>query len=461
MPSPPEECEFLSLRPLGLRFCDIEGCCRFFRAGAEGREAVSSKMKRSIAMTRIAGLGLTVLFAVAVPLVAASKAIRFGKLWDGHQVIRDAVVLVDGERILSVVPRGKVPAGAEVTDLRRYTGIPGLIDSHTHITYYWDGKPGTKPRPQPPRHTAVTVFLAQQNARKALEAGVTTVRDLNAGGAADIDMRDLINMGAMIGPRMFVSGTGLASYANRKDVSDPIAEAIRQTKAVLDGGADWVKIFASTGSFDNVTGDQTVGYEQMKAIIDSAHAAGHKVAVHSYGPAAARDAIRAGADTLEHATDLDDETIAQMVEKKIWYVPTIDHNQYYFENAEVYQFPAGAKENLASYVQRNYDTARRAYQAGARLLAGSDAVYNGWGLNMRELTWFVKMGMTNQQALETATVLPAEMLGMEKNLGSIAPGYFADLVAVEGDPLEDIQAVLNGVRWVMKAGQVMVDKTHR
>ncbi len=378
-------------------------------------------------LLRIAIFIPAVVLAVSLNTAAATKAIKLGRLWDGHRVATDAVVIVENDKV---------------------------------HTYYWNGVPGTTPLRQPPRHVAVTVFLAQENAKRTLEAGVTAVRDLNASGGADIAMRDLISLGAMIGPRMFVSGAGLRSYANRPGVTDPVEEAAKQAKAVLDGGADWVKVFASTGSYDNVTGDQTVSYQEMKAIVDTAHAAGRKVAIHSYGPAGARDAIRAGCDTLEHATGMDDDTIAEMVRKKIWYVPTIDHNQYYLENADdVYKFPAGAKENLSNYIQRNFETAKKAYRAGARMLIGSDAVYNGFGLNMRELAWFVKLGMTNQQALEAATVLPAEMLGMETRLGSIAPGYFADIVAVEGNPLADIQVAVTNVRWVMKGGAVVVDKT--
>ena len=399
------------------------------------------------------------LLALSLNAAAATRAIKFGKLWDGHGVIANAVVIVENDKVQSVSANGGVPPGVEIIDLSRYTGIPGMIDAHTHITYYWNSAAGTTPLRQPKRHVAVTVFLAQENARKTLEAGVTSVRDLNGSGGADIDMRDLINMGAMVGPRMFVSGQGLQSYARRPGVTDPLAEAAKQTKAVLDGGADWVKVFGSTGGFDNVTGDQTVSYDEMKAIVDTAHAAGHKVAIHSYGPSGARDAIRAGGDTLEHATDMDDDTIAELTRKKIWYVPTIDHNRYYVENAdEVYKFPAGAKDNLNNYIQRNFETARKAFKAGARLLVGSDAVFNGFGMNMRELTWFVKLGMTNEQALQSATVLPAEMLGMEKSLGAIAPGYFADIVALEGDPLADIQVAVKNVRWVMKNGAVVVDK---
>ena len=399
--------------------------------------------------------------ALAGSSAAAVKAVRFGKLWDGHKVIANAVVVVDGDKVQSVTENGKVPAGAEVVDLRRYTGLPGFIDAHTHVTYYWGGEPDTTPRRQPQRHVAATVYLSQANAKKALESGTTTLRDLNAAGGADIAMRDLINMGAMVGPRMFVSSGGLRSYKGRPGVTDPIAEAVKQTKAVIEAGADWVKVFGSQGGFDNVTMDQTVSYEEMKTIVDTAHGLNHKVAIHSYGPDGARDAIRAGTDSLEHATDMDDATIAELVRKKIYYVPTIDHNQYYFENADdVYKFPPEAKGNLRNYIDRNYATAKKVFAAGGagRMVVGSDAVYNGFGLNMRELTWFVKMGMTNEQALATATTIPAEMLGMEKSLGSVAPGFFADIVAVEGDPLKDINVAVKNVRWVMKGGAVVVDK---
>ncbi len=403
---------------------------------------------------------LVLSLAACLDAAAATKAIKFGKLWDGHQVIANAVVIVDDDKIRSVTANGAIPAGVQSIDLSSFTGIPGMIDMHTHVTYYWSGEPGTTPRHQKRQHVAVTVVLSQRNGMKALEAGVTTLRDLNAAGGADIDLRDLINMGALIGPRLFVAGAGLHGLPKIPDMNDKIAEQIKLTNAVIAAGADWVKVFGSTGGFDNVTGDETVSYEEMKAIVDTAHAEGHKVAIHSYGPVGARDAIRAGCDTLEHATDMDDATIAEMVRKRIWYVPTIDHNQYYVENADdVYKFPPGAKANLEDYIRRNYITAQKAFKAGARMLVGSDAVYNGFGLNMRELTWFVKMGMTNEQAMQTATVLPAEALGMEKSLGSVAPGYFADIVAVQGDPLTDIQVAIKNVRWVMKGGAVVVDHT--
>jgi imidazolonepropionase-like amidohydrolase len=413
---------------------------------------------------------LVVLFFLATSSTAfaATKAIKFSRLVDGiGGVFTNAVVIVEDDRVQSIASgNAPIPSGAEVIDLSRYTGIPGLIDAHTHITYYWDGI--TTPRYEPPRHPAVTVVLALENAQKALEAGVTTIRNLNAADGTDLAMRDLINMGKMIGPRMFVSGPGIritrstappAPVGIMVDGVDGVIHAVRQ---VIASGADWVKLFGSTGGFDDVTGFQTFTFEEMKAAVDASHLLGKKIAIHSYGPSGARDAIRAGADSLEHATDMDDQTIAEMVNRKIYYVPTIDHNQYYVENADnVHHFPPGAKERLLDYIQRNFETAKKAYQAGAHMIVGSDAVYNGWGLNMRELDWFVKMGMTPGQALKAATIEPAAMLGMEKSLGAVAPGFYADIVAVEGDPLANISAVSRreNIRWVMKSGRVVVDKT--
>jgi imidazolonepropionase-like amidohydrolase len=412
-------------------------------------------------MLRLGTFVFALCLALCANAEAATKAIKFGKLWDGHATILNAVVIVDNDKIQSVAANGAIPPGAEIIDLSRFTGIPGLIDSHTHMTFYWDPASGTNPLRQPPRHVAVRVFLAQANAKKVIEAGVTTVRDLTGFDGADLALRDLIGMGQVNGPRMFVSGPGIRIAAYRRPgVTDARAEAVKLTKSIIDSGADWVKIYGSTGGADDVTGTQTVTYDEMKAIIDTAHAAGRKVAVHSYGPDGARDAIRAGADTLEHATDMDDATITELVRKRIWYVPTINHNQHYVDRADdVYHFTPEAKQNLRNYIQRNFATAQKAYKAGARMLIGSDAVYTAFGLNMHELNWFVKLGMSNEQALQSATILPAEMLGMQSSLGAVAPGHIADIVAVDGDPLADIQVVLNKVRWVMKSGTVVVDKT--
>ncbi len=401
------------------------------------------------------------------------KMILFGKLVDGRgRVLTDAMVMVEGDRIRSVgVGRGTdlVPAGTEVIDLTRYTGIPGLIDAHTHMTYFWDRAPGTRPWEQlNARAPMQTMFLAQENARKTLETGVTTVRDLGSFEYMDIAMRDLINRGAMTGPRMFVSGYGLyptyspyqaAPAPTPGGLADGVEQVLRVTRQQIAAGADLVKIYGSTGSADDVTGYQTYTLEEMKAAVAIARQRGKRVAIHSYGPDGARDAVRAGATSVEHAVDMDDATLREMARRGIFYVPTVDHNRYYAENRALFGYDDSTAARLDAYRERNLVTLRRAIKAGVKIAMGSDAVFTMFGENTRELGWFVKAGMTPAQALAAATTNGAALLGMEKDLGAVAPGYYADLVAVEGDPLSDIGAVIGGVRWVMKGGVVAVDKT--
>ena len=401
----------------------------------------------------VRSVALVISLAIASSVQAQSKAIRFGKLWDGSKMTTDAVVVVSGDRITAVgTGNGAVPAGAEVIDLRKYTGIPGLIDLHTHITYYWDRQPGTRPRGGQ-RLPAVTVYLAQDNARRTLETGVTTIRDLNAGNDMDLAMRELIASGAMIGPRMFVSGPGLSSRPNQPLSAENVQSLIA---ARVKSGVDWIKVFGSRGSYDVVDGTQTVTFEEMKSIVDAAHAAGKKVTIHSYGASGVRDAVRAGADSIEHGADVDDETFAEMAKKGIVWVPTVDHNRYYIDARDEFGFAPGVEGPLKDYIERNLESVRRAIKAGVKIGMGSDAVYTMFGQNTRELEWLVKAGMTPTQALVSATVIPAELLGMGDRLGRIAPSYLADFVAVEGDPTSSVLTVINGVKWVMKEGRIVV-----
>jgi len=233
---------------------------------------------------------------------------------------------------------------------------------------------------------------------------------------------------------------------------DEVRLAVRRQ---IGAGADVIKMYGSVGGFENVGTQQTFTYDEMKAAVDVAHAMGRKIAIHSYGPEGARDAVRAGCDSLEHAVDIDDATLAEMVRQKIYYVPTIDHNRYYVDSALEYGFRPGSTERLNGYIARNVETARRAWKAGVRFAMGSDAVYTMFGQNTRELGWFVKIGMTPEQALRTATVNAAELLGMTADLGAATPGRYADLIAVEGDPLADIQVAIGKVRGVMKGGNVI------
>lgn len=395
--------------------------------------------------------------------------LRFGKLIDGRgAVINNPVIIVRGERIERIASAADpIPENAKQIDLRPHTAIPGLIDAHTHMTFYWDRTPGTRPWAQlGTLGSAVTVFLAQENAQKTLQSGVTTVRDLGSWEGTDIAMRDLINRGAMVGPRMFVAGSGLhvstspERPGSRRDPGqcDSVEECQRVARQQLGAGADWIKMYGSTGSDQDVTGFQTFTFEEMKAAADVAHRAGKKIAIHSYGPDGARDAVRAGADSVEHATDMDDATIKEMARRGTVYVPTVEHNRYYIQHRDEFGYDDEVVKRLEDYVQRNLATLRKAIKAGVPIAMGSDAVFTGFGENARELERFVEAGMTPAEALRSATTVGASLLGMSDRIGAVAPGYYADFVAVDGDPLADIRAVTRRVVWVMKGGRVVVPR---
>jgi imidazolonepropionase-like amidohydrolase len=414
-------------------------------------------------------------FSQEKPNTKSVKAVRFGKLWDAKgKLWTNAIVIVEGDRIRTVTTdAAAIPSGAEIIDLSKYTGLPGLIDVHTHMTIYTEEPPGGPPfepmlkqlTSNPP---AMELYLARKGALRTLEAGVTTVRDLGADQYLDIAMRDLIQHGEMMGPRMFVCGYGLyitnTPYKPGVNlpaggIADGVPEVLRSVRQQIAAGADVIKMYASTGTDDDVTGFETYSYEEIKAAVDAAHQFGKKIAIHSYGPDGAHDAVRAGTDSLEHATDMDDATILEMARRGTFYVPTIDHNRYYLDNWQKIGYANGFQEKTKAFIERNLETARKAHKAGVKFAMGSDAIYTMFGQNTRELGWFVKAGMTPEQALRTATTNAAELLGKEKELGAVASGYFADLVAVEGDPLVDINVAINNVRWVMKAGAVVTDKT--
>jgi imidazolonepropionase-like amidohydrolase len=402
------------------------------------------------------------------------KAIRFGKLIDGTgKVLTNSIVIVKGDRIQSILSGdSQTPQGAQVINLSAFTGMPGMIDAHTHLTYWWDKNPRKNPNAEVASMLPQElVFLAQENARKCIEIGVTTVRDLAAGNYSDIAMRNLINRGAMVGPRMFVAGPAMSAggpvprygevfpwvVPNQGEASG-VPEVIRLVRQELGAGADLIKMFGSTGGFNDVETYQTFTLEEMQAAVETTHTMGKRIAIHSYGPEGARDAVRAGGDTLEHAINIDDATFAEMVRKKIIYVPTVYHNIWYVENYKEFDWPESDNQKILAYEHASEETTRRAIKAGVRIAMGSDAVYELFGHNTEELTYLVKSGMTPEQAIAAATVNGAAALGMEKDLGEVTPGHYADLVAVEGNPLSDISVAVHNVRWVMKGGAVLVNK---
>ena len=383
------------------------------------------------------------------------SVLRFGQLWDGDRMLKDTTVVITGHEITAVGTKVAVPTGARELDLRAYTGLPGLIDLHTHISYVWDGALGTTPLRQGARRPPEEIAKAAAvNATRTLETGVTTVRDLGGQGA-DILMRDQVARGELAGPRMFVAGRGISAGRG----GGPAPQAMRtEVEARVKAGSDWIKVYASRGSFDSVDTTQTLTFDQMQAIVTAAHTMGKKVAIHSYGASGVADAVRAGADSVEHGIELDDATLAEMVRRRTVWVPTIDHNRYYVDAKDEYGFSAEAVAPLQAYIGKNLEATRRAVKAGVRLGMGSDAVFTGFGQNTRELEWFVKAGLSPEAALRTATTTAADLLGLGKSLGRIKAGFTADLIAVDGDPLRDISAVVQRVRWVMKDGAVVVDR---
>jgi imidazolonepropionase-like amidohydrolase len=426
----------------------------------------------------------------AVP--ADAQVLRFARLVDGNgSVVNDAVIVVAGDRVLRVGSGdGAVPRGATVTDLRAYSAIPGLVDVHTHMTYWWDRAPGTRPfgGGGTRRTREELAAAAMVNARLTLETGVTTVRDLGASNYTDVLMRDRINRGEAVGPRMFVSGFGLqkprlvppagpATSPSGSGVAGggrgagpgtppawlrgqvtELAFMDNAVKTQVDSGADVIKMYGSRGTGADTSTTQTFTYEEMKAAVDAANKYGKRIAIHSYGAPGGRDAARAGAHTIEHAIELDDATLALMARQGTIYVPTIDHNRYYADFRTDYGYTDDQARGLDQYRAKNLETARRAFRAGVKLAMGSDAVHMMFGQNTRELGHFVAAGMTPVQALGAGTVNGAAVLGMADRIGRVAPGYFADIVAVAGDPRTDINVVLGGVKWVMKGGRVVIDK---
>ena len=423
-------------------------------------------------LSRGATLGaLAVVTGIATPAAAQVRAFRFRAVVTGDgRVIPGGVVMIRGDTIVAVGDARTAGAGVTpLVDLSRYTAIPGMIDVHTHTTYYWDSTSGTNPWRQPQRSPEETVRLARSNALATLGAGVTTVRDLGSSNYTDIALRDSINRTGWIGPRMFVAGYGLqkARAGTRRNVDTTrtqrgrvfnISQIPAAVQQQVDAGADYIKMYGSTGTGADVTGTETFTYDEMKAAVDAAHAAGKRIAIHSYGPIGGRDAVNAGVNTLEHAIDLDDATLAEMVRRGTYYVPTIDHNRYYAEYAKQFEYTPEQVAGLDSFRLLNEATARRALKAGVKIAMGSDAVFNMFGQNTRELAELVKIGMSPAQALAAATTTGAAILGEEGRLGCLAAGCAADIVALDGDPLADIDVAIHHVVWVMKGGAVVVDK---
>jgi imidazolonepropionase-like amidohydrolase len=399
--------------------------------------------------------------------------IHAGSLIDGKsdKPRHDQIIVIRGNRIESVTDAAsaKIPAGAAEIDLSTTTVLPGLIDSHTHIFLQGeDPAQGGYDVNILNAPLALRAARATVAARRALEQGFTTLRDVETEGAGygDVGIKQAIELGYIPGPRLFVStraisttgGYPLEGYAPELDmpkgaqiVDGPI-EARKAAREQLDHGADWIKVYMTHRSWVGKNGElvsqPTLTVEELRAIVDETHGWGKKVACHAYGGIGLHRALDGGCDSIEHGLDLDDSAIAQMLKQGTWYVPTI--SAYYHDWAPA-DTPAGQRDRLR--VSLHEPSFKKARQAGVKIVFGTDMGGIPWTEPIaQEFSRMVELGMPPMEAIQSATSRAATMLEMDGKIGVIAPGAFADIIAVSGDPLGDIK-VLENVRFVMKDGK--------
>ncbi|MYM38167.1 amidohydrolase family protein [Pseudoduganella sp. CY13W] len=386
--------------------------------------------------------------------------VRSGTMMDS------AVILIDGERITAAGSKLAIPAGAQVIDLGNKTLLPGLIDMHTHLT----GDPQDAGYSVVAKSVPRMTMTGAKNARLTVQAGFTTVRNLGAEAYTDIGLRDAINDGEMPGPRIAASGPAMGITGGHCDdtmhapeyksvslgVADGVDEALKVTRRNIKYGADVIKICATGGVLSFGDDPRTSQYtlEELKAIISDAHRLGRKVAAHAHGGDGIKLAVLAGVDSIEHGSYIDDEGIKLMKEHKTWLVPTLYLGDWLIANAEAIKLPAPLLEKAKVVLPTARQNIARAIKAGVPVAFGTDAAVYPHGLNGREFAVLVKLGMTPLQAIRSATVNASELLGWADRVGSIEAGKFADIIAVDGDPLKDV-TTLERVQWVMKGGAVV------
>jgi imidazolonepropionase-like amidohydrolase len=427
-------------------------------------------------MKRVLGLilalaGLAALAsAQEAPQPGAIVAVKTGHLLDvrSGQYRQGQIILIEGDRIKSVGPASEVaiPAGAKVIDLSNRTVLPGLIDCHTHLTF--------SPFTGAYRALSISVpreaLLGARNARVTLEAGFTTVRNVGADGFADVALRDAINAGDVPGPRMLVSGPPLSITGGHADenllapefhysadgVADGVPAVMAKVREDIKYGADVIKFMATGGVLSQGDNPALAQYspEEMNAIITTAHGLGRKVAAHAHGALGIRYAVMAGVDSIEHGSFIDEEDIQLMKQRGTYLVPTLYLMDWFMEN---YQ-KMGLTENMLAKARVVMPAAREnishAMHEGVKIAFGTDAAVYPHGLNAHEFPVMVKLGMTPLGAIQASTINAADLIGWTDRVGAIEPGKFADLVAVEGDPLQDV-SVLEHVDLVMKGGEVV------
>jgi imidazolonepropionase-like amidohydrolase len=410
--------------------------------------------------------------ALICAAVAQVTAIRAGKLIDSDSgtVLTGQTILIRDGKIQAVGGNLNIPANAKVIDLGKMTVLPGLIDCHTHLA---DGAPDSDPIGQFRKTAAQIALESVPNARAMLESGFTTVRDVGTYRAlGDVALRDAINRGDIIGPRMFVAGayvtiTGGAGAATglAPDITLPwdmhYGEAnspweVRQViRKLAHDGVDHIKVLSSGavlthGSNPN---SQEFTLEELQAAVDEASHFGLRVESHAHSPAGIKNAIRAGVASVEHASQIDDEGIALAKQHGTYLDMDIYDEECIREAGKSGSMPKDFLEHDAQLGQIQRDNFRKAFAAGVKMSFGTDAGVCAYGTSGKQFAFMVRYGMTAMQAIQSATSSAADLLGHSSEIGSIKPGKYADIIAVTGDPLADIR-LLENVQFVMKDGKV-------